>query len=179
MHYSNCISHYLFSTPMHPQFLPLYPSKYAFPAAPFPSIQTVSRPQATMPLPTLRPGLQLQQQPPICPMTPPPASPCSSTHKECPADESPQTPYGDILLAQEAAKDQRLHATAEKLWRDSQEFSCAEDNETTPWLQHTRWPKTFRDRPLDVIAGSTRQPAQGPNRNKEDYLLGIWQGVPL
>ncbi|KAH7109706.1 hypothetical protein EDB81DRAFT_672620, partial [Dactylonectria macrodidyma] len=62
---------------------------------------------------------------------------------------------------------------------ESQEYSCAEDNETTPWLKHTRWPELFRNRPLDIITASARQPARGPNRDNEDYLLGAWRGVPL
>ena len=36
----------------------------------------------------------------------------------------------DILLAQEAAEDRRLHARAQALWPDTQAYSCAEDNET-------------------------------------------------
>lgn len=138
-----------------------------------------------MSLPALRPGL-LQpphQPPPIYPATPPPTSPCSSPYKECPIGESTQTHRRryeeDILLAQEAAEDSRIRAKAEQIWRDSQEYSCAEDNETTPWLQYTRWPQLFRNRPLDIITASTRQPAQGPNRDNEDYLLGVWRGIPL
>ncbi|KAH7248459.1 hypothetical protein B0J15DRAFT_562961, partial [Fusarium solani] len=49
-----------------------------------------------------------------------------------------------------------------------------EQNETTPWLQHTRWPELFHNRPLDIIAASARQP--GPIRG-EDYLLGQWKGT--
>ena len=135
-----------------------------------------------MSLPTLRPGLLPPPQPPTYPTTPPPTSPASSPHKEGPFGESTQTlqPHHEhILLAQEAAEDRRLRAQAEQIWRDTQEYSCAEDNETTPWLQHTKWPELFRNRPVDIIAASTRQPAQGPNQNNEDYVLGVWRGIPL
>ncbi|KAM6513550.1 hypothetical protein FALCPG4_015947 [Fusarium falciforme] len=135
-----------------------------------------------MSLPTLRPGLLPPLQPPTYPTTPPPTSPASSPHKEGPFRESTQTPqphHEHILLAQEAAEGRRLRAQAEQIWRDSQEYSCAEDNETTPWLLHTKWPELFRNRPVDIIAASTRQPAQGPNQNNEDYVLGVWRGIPL
>ncbi|KAH7109566.1 hypothetical protein B0J13DRAFT_402361, partial [Dactylonectria estremocensis] len=55
-------------------------------------------------------------------------------------------------------------------------IEVAERNETTPWLQHTRWPELFRNRPLDVIAASAQQP--GPARG-EDYLLGQWKESPF
>ena len=51
-----------------------------------------------------------------------------------------------------------------------------EQNETTPWLQHTRWPELFRNRPLDIIAASARQPGRVRG---EDYLLGQWKGTSL
>ncbi|RSL82937.1 hypothetical protein CEP52_016838 [Fusarium oligoseptatum] len=54
------------------------------------------------------------------------------------------------------------------------EAEVIELNETTPWLQHTRWPELFRNRPLDIIAASAWQP--GPVRG-EDYLLGQWKGT--
>ncbi|KAH7142944.1 hypothetical protein B0J13DRAFT_556225 [Dactylonectria estremocensis] len=34
-----------------------------------------------------------------------------------------------------------------------------EQNETTPWLRHTRWPDLFRNQPLEVISASAQQPA--------------------
>ncbi|KAL5611084.1 hypothetical protein FOBRF1_007201 [Fusarium oxysporum] len=45
-------------------------------------------------------------------------------------------------------------------------------NETTPWLQHTRWPDLFRNRSLEVISTTAQQPdfVQG-----QDYLLGKWK----
>ncbi|KAH7248472.1 hypothetical protein B0J15DRAFT_498561 [Fusarium solani] len=33
-----------------------------------------------------------------------------------------------------------------------------EQNEMTPWLQHTGWPELFRNRPLNVIVASAQQP---------------------
>ncbi|KID82123.1 telomere-associated recQ-like helicase [Metarhizium guizhouense ARSEF 977] len=87
--------------------------------------------------------------------------------------------YDDVLLAQEAAEDSRLQARASRMWRESQEYSCAEDNETTPWLQHTRWPERFRNRPLDIITASSRLPARGCYEQNEDFTLGSWRGIPL
>ncbi|KAH6984051.1 hypothetical protein EDB80DRAFT_236825, partial [Ilyonectria destructans] len=58
----------------------------------------------------------------------------------------------------------------------TEHIGVAEQSETTPWLQHTRWPELFRNRPLDVIAASAQQP--GPVKS-EGYLLGHWQGCPL
>jgi hypothetical protein len=84
--------------------------------------------------------------------------------------------HDEILLAQEAAKDQRLQARAQEVWHASQEYSCPEDNETTPWLKHTQWPSLFQNRPLDVISATAQKPGSSPN---DDYLLGRWRGTPL
>ncbi|KAH8745511.1 hypothetical protein BGZ57DRAFT_862471 [Hyaloscypha finlandica] len=51
--------------------------------------------------------------------------------------------HDEILLAQEAAEDQRLQARAQEVWHASQEYSCPEDNETTPWLKQTQWPSFY------------------------------------
>ncbi|KAH6975556.1 hypothetical protein EDB80DRAFT_900130 [Ilyonectria destructans] len=136
-----------------------------------------------MSLPTLRPA-QVQQPPLTDLSTPPPTSPAYAPHKDdppggWPAAATPIRGYNDALLAQETAEDRRLQARADPMWRESQEYSCAEDNETTPWLKHTRWPELFRNRPLDIITASARQPTRGPNRDNEDYLLGAWRRVPL
>ena len=53
--------------------------------------------------------------------------------------------HDEILLTQEAAEEQRLQARAQEVWRASQEYSCPEDNETTPWLKHTQWPSVFQN----------------------------------
>jgi hypothetical protein len=84
--------------------------------------------------------------------------------------------YNEILLAQEAIEDQRLDAQSREIWQVSQEYSCPADNETTPWLKHTKWPDLFQNRPLDIITASAQQPR--PSRD-EDYLLGHWHGTPL
>ncbi|KAH7147018.1 hypothetical protein B0J13DRAFT_584406 [Dactylonectria estremocensis] len=55
-------------------------------------------------------------------------------------------------------------------------LKAIEQSETTPWLQHTRWPDLFRNRPLDIITASAQQP--GPPRSG-GYLLGQWQGSAL
>ncbi|KAJ3455456.1 hypothetical protein MRS44_016938 [Fusarium solani] len=52
---------------------------------------------------------------------------------------------------------------------------AAQQSETTPWLQHTRWPELFRNRPLDIIAASAQQP--GPLRSGR-YLLGQCRDPP-
>ncbi|KAH7169782.1 uncharacterized protein B0J16DRAFT_351510 [Fusarium flagelliforme] len=54
--------------------------------------------------------------------------------------------------------------------------TAAEMSETTPWLQHTRWPELFRSRPLDIVASSAEQPASRRNRG---CLLGQIQGSSL
>ncbi|KAL5591114.1 hypothetical protein FOBRF1_014671 [Fusarium oxysporum] len=51
-----------------------------------------------------------------------------------------------------------------------------EQNETTPWLQHTEWPRLFRNRPLGIIAATARKPKPAWN---EDYLLGQWHDTAL
>ncbi|KAH7187148.1 hypothetical protein DER44DRAFT_753975 [Fusarium oxysporum] len=51
-----------------------------------------------------------------------------------------------------------------------------EQNETTPWLQHTGWPRLFHNRPLGIIAATARKPKPAWN---EDYLLGQWHDTPL
>jgi hypothetical protein len=84
--------------------------------------------------------------------------------------------YDEILLAQEAVEDQRLQAQSREIWQASQEYSCPEDNETTPWLKHTKWPDLFQNRPLDIITASAQQPRLSLD---EDYLLGHWRGTPL
>jgi hypothetical protein len=82
--------------------------------------------------------------------------------------------YDEILLAQEAAEDQRLRARALEIWQASQEYTCPEDNETTPWLKHTQWPSLFRNRPLDIVSASAQKPRSSLN---DDYLLGHWRGT--
>ncbi|EXA30083.1 hypothetical protein FOVG_18497 [Fusarium oxysporum f. sp. pisi HDV247] len=51
-----------------------------------------------------------------------------------------------------------------------------EQNETTPWLQHTGWPRLFHGRPLGIIAATARKPKPAWN---EDYLLGQWHDTAL
>jgi hypothetical protein len=63
-------------------------------------------------------------------------------------------PHSDILLAQEAAEDQRLLTQAQEIQRASQKYLCPKDNETTPWLKQTICPNLFQDRPLDGIAAT-------------------------
>ncbi|KAH8749832.1 hypothetical protein BGZ57DRAFT_130811 [Hyaloscypha finlandica] len=87
---------------------------------------------------------------------------------------SPLPSYDDILLAQEAAEDERLEARAREVWQAGQKHSCPADNETTPWIQHTKAPILFRNRPLDIITAST----QKPSASNAEYCLGSWQGRP-
>ncbi|KAH6957461.1 hypothetical protein DER45DRAFT_308367 [Fusarium avenaceum] len=51
-----------------------------------------------------------------------------------------------------------------------------EQNETTPWLQHTGWPRLFHNRPLGIIAATAKKPKSAWN---EDYLLGQWHDMAL
>ncbi|KAK7570757.1 hypothetical protein V3481_019296 [Fusarium oxysporum f. sp. vasinfectum] len=51
-----------------------------------------------------------------------------------------------------------------------------EQKETTPWLQHTGWPRLFHNRPLGIIAATARKPKPAWN---EDYLLGQWHDTAL
>jgi hypothetical protein len=81
-----------------------------------------------------------------------------------------------VLWAQEEAEDQRLLAESHRIKQGKQQYSCVEDNETTPWLKHTKWPVLFRDRPLDILTASTLQPAA---RCDDDYYLGCWSGTPF
>ncbi|KAL3952746.1 hypothetical protein ACCO45_012689 [Purpureocillium lilacinum] len=55
------------------------------------------------------------------------------------------------LLEHEAAEDRRLRDESKQIWRNHQLQPCIEDNETTPWLKHTRWPEFFEGRPLESI----------------------------
>ena len=87
--------------------------------------------------------------------------------------------YDHILRAQEEEEEERLKARLDQIWRDSQLHSYIEDNKTTPWLKHTKWPKLFRNRPLEIIAVSTRPPAEPRDDQNKDYILGAWQGAQL
>jgi hypothetical protein len=136
-----------------------------------------------MSLPTLRPPNVPQQYPVHLPTPSPTSSPYRPLH-DGPPGQWPPIPattrdLDNVLLAQEAAEDSRLQARASQMWRESQEYSCAEDNETTPWLQHTRWPERFRNRPLDIITASSRLPAWGRFKQGKELVLGNWQGIPL
>jgi hypothetical protein len=51
-----------------------------------------------------------------------------------------------------------------------------EDDETTPWLQHTKWSEQFAGRPLDIITAAAYQPDDCPI---PDYALGYWAGEAL
>lgn len=136
-----------------------------------------------MSLPTPRPS-GLAPEPSNYLPTPPPTSSPYKPKRDGPPEQWPSTPallqtYDDILLAQETAQDYRLQSKAANMWRESQEISCTEDNETTPWLKHTRWPERFQNRPLDVISASTRLPVQGLHRRQEDLILGSWRGASI
>ena len=48
-----------------------------------------------------------------------------------------------------------------------------EDDETTPWLQYTKWPEQLAGRPLDIITAAACQPEGCPI---QDYILGYWDG---
>ncbi|KAI5456257.1 hypothetical protein BGZ63DRAFT_397101 [Mariannaea sp. PMI_226] len=52
----------------------------------------------------------------------------------------------------------------------------AKPSETTKWLQHTDWPRLFRNRPLDIISALSQQPGSVWN---EDFILGLWQGTQV
>lgn len=53
---------------------------------------------------------------------------------------------------------------------------AVEQNETTPWLQHTGWPRLFHSRPLGIIAATAKKPKPAWNEN---YLLGQWHDTVL
>jgi hypothetical protein len=42
-----------------------------------------------------------------------------------------------VLKAQEEAEDRRLLDNAKQVRLNGEEYSCIEDNETTPWLKQT------------------------------------------
>ena len=87
--------------------------------------------------------------------------------------------HDHVLYAQEIAEDNRIRLRQMRVQRKSQEHSCIEDSETTPWLKHTGWPQRFFNRPLDIIAASARLPRMGPNIYKEHLVLGRWRGESL
>lgn len=79
------------------------------------------------------------------------------------------------LRLQEAVEDERLLERARET-RAKEQYSCKEDNESTPWLRHTGWPVLLANRPLDILVASTLPPAA---RVDEDYYLGHWAGSAL
>ncbi|KJZ68948.1 hypothetical protein HIM_11664 [Hirsutella minnesotensis 3608] len=83
----------------------------------------------------------------------------------------------DVLVAQEDAEDRRLRERADLTDRRRGNNAPTENNETTPWLRHTRWPETFRDRPLDIITAAASLPQRFCS--DEDVLLGFWHGTPI
>ena len=87
--------------------------------------------------------------------------------------------YDGILHAQEIAEDNRLRLREFQMLQEDQDHSCIDDSETTPWLKHTGWPQRFRNRPLDIIATSARQPVRHPNAYSEDLVLGRWKAQEL
>jgi hypothetical protein len=60
-----------------------------------------------------------------------------------PSPTPPAPSCREALAAQEAAEDERLLITARDIWRAAHEYSCPEDNETTPWIQYTKAPILF------------------------------------
>jgi hypothetical protein len=82
---------------------------------------------------------------------------------------------GPALWAQEEAEDKRLMEESYSIQQRKGQYSCTEENETTPWLKHTKWPVLFRDRSLDILTASTLQPAKCDG----DYYLGQWSGMPF
>jgi hypothetical protein len=79
------------------------------------------------------------------------------------------------LWAQEEAEDKRLIEESYLIQQRKEQSSCTEENETTPWLKHTKWPILFRDRPLDILTASALQPTKCDG----DYYLGQWSGMPF
>jgi Orsellinic acid/F9775 biosynthesis cluster protein D len=51
-----------------------------------------------------------------------------------------------------------------------------EQSDTTPWLQYTKWPQQFANRPIEIIAATAQQPCLYPT---EEYVLGFWNGVAI
>lgn len=81
----------------------------------------------------------------------------------------------EALWAQEEVEDKRLTEETYLIQQRKEQSSFAEENETTPWLKHTKWPIHFRDRPLDILTASALQPSKCDG----DYYLGQWSGMPL
>lgn len=92
--------------------------------------------------------------------------------------DNPIRCYEDVLALQVEAEDRRLQARAEKMKAESQKHSCIEDNETTPWLEFTKWPELFVNRPIEIITATARLPSRS-SWNNEGYLLGDWRGSPV
>jgi hypothetical protein len=74
-------------------------------------------------------------------------------------------------LAQEEKEDQRILERFHCVRQAKEQYSCKEDNETTPWLKHTCWPILQKNRPLDILTASTLPPSKRPI---DDYYLGRW-----
>jgi len=49
-----------------------------------------------------------------------------------------------------------------------------EDDETTPWLQYTKWPEQFAGRPMDIITAAACRPEGCPIQDY--YTVGYWDG---
>lgn len=81
-----------------------------------------------------------------------------------------------LLLAQEESEDQRLLEKSRRIQQANEQYSCKEDNETTPWLQHTGWPVLHKNRPLDILTASALPPSKRPT---DDYYLGRWSNSPV
>jgi hypothetical protein len=81
----------------------------------------------------------------------------------------------EALWAQEEVEDKRLIEETYLIQQRKEQSSCTEENETTPWLKHTKWPVLFRNRPLDILTASALQPSKCDG----DYYLGQWSGIPL
>lgn len=92
---------------------------------------------------------------------------------------NPSSYRGDNLKGRLEAQEQMRLTTLEQ---DQQQDHLAHSTnptatETTPWLQHTQWPRQFAHRPLPIIAASAILPRQKSFRAAEvDYTLGVWEG---
>ena len=75
----------------------------------------------------------------------------------------------DLAGLEELEDKEDIHLLQESAAYKVNSCISIDDNETTVWLQYTRWLARLTGRPLDIISASTLRPIRYYN----DYILGI------
>ncbi|KAH8809459.1 hypothetical protein F5884DRAFT_901543 [Xylogone sp. PMI_703] len=88
-----------------------------------------------------------------------------------------KTPHELIMETLEAEEDIKLE---EKTKQNQQKDNTKGLDKSTPWLKHhTKWPRRFKDRPLNILAITKKTPSTSPNTQDKSLVTEEHQSVRI